>query len=72
MKILQTKFEYGNPRLKFNEEKMIVDFVSNVKDLTYFEEKLREGNYAVYLCECEHQKRNEYVWALVNKSGTLE
>lgn len=71
MKILQTKFEYGNPHIKFNEDKMIVDYVENVKDLTFFEDKLR-SNYAVYLCECSHNKRIEYVWALVNRSGTLE
>lgn len=75
MKILNQKFEYGNNKIQFNEENMYVDFCENVKDLTYYENVLGEGNYSTYLVECKSggQKTGEIkcLWALVTRQDLL-
>ena len=67
--ICQTKFEYGDKSIKFNEELLFLDPVDNVHELTEWEDRLVD-KYAVYTIEnkiglFKKVPLIKYQWALV-------
>ena len=74
MTVEEIKFEYGNKSMAFNPENMVLDYVANNHELTYWEKKL--DDYAVYTVSLRTggkvTGKSQRAWALITTQELLD